>query len=71
MLETYEAEFNPAGASRYVERLLWASRCVKLFWLGMFAAGVVDGVAVLGLWKRAILGLNLVQMVLIAEHWAG
>ena len=42
-----------------------------LFWLGLFAAGVVDGIAVLGLWKRAILVLNLVRMMLIPGYWAG
>ena len=71
LLETFEAEVSPAGASRYVERLLCGARCVKLFWLGLFAAGVVDGIAVLGLWKRAILVLNFVQTMLITGFWAG
>ena len=71
LLETFEAEVYPAGASRYVERALCGARFVKLFWLGLFSAGVVDGIAVLGFWKRAILALNLLQMLLIVEHWAG
>ena len=68
---SFEAEVSPAGASRYVERLLCGAHCVKLFWLGLFAAGVVDGIAVLGLWKWAILVLNLVRMMLIPGYWAG
>ena len=34
LLETFEEDWT--GASRYVERMLYGARGVKLLWLGLF-----------------------------------
>ena len=70
LLGTYDEPMSPLGASRYAERLLYGARCAKMFWLGLYAAGVMEGVSVRVLWwRKVIVVLNLAQLLAIGEYW--
>ena len=69
LLGTYEETISPLGSSRYLARLLYGARCAKMFWLGLYAAGL-EGVSFrVTWWRKAIVALNSIQLLFIAEYW--